>query len=389
VKIPLKYSVRNLFARRLTSALTIGGVALVVFVFAGVMMMAYGLKHALVSSGSPDNVVVIRQSSGSEMSSFVTREQAGIIRTTPEIAIDTDGKPLVEGETVVIINKGRRGEIHKMANITLRGIGPKSMAIRKNAKLTEGRMFETGKAELIAGKKSSQRFEGCGLGETIVIGNMPWTVVGIFEAQGSAIESEIWGDVNLVMPAVDRPTFSSMVFRMSDPKQFIPMRSRVTADPRMTIDMKPENVYYDEQTQATTTFIKVLGYAVSVIFSLGAVIGAMITMYGSVANRTKEIATMRALGFKRRSVLGVFLVEAIVIAIAGGIIGLVAASFLQIISISMINFNTFSEVAFNFSLSPSIILSVLIFALVMGILGGFLPAVRASRLKIIEALRAE
>jgi putative ABC transport system permease protein len=389
MKIPLKYSVRNLMARRLTTALTVGGVALVVFVFAGITMMAYGLKRTLVSSGSPENAVVVRQSSGSEMSSYVTREQTGIIKSLPNIATDGDGQPLVEGESVAIINKDRRGETHKMANITIRGIGPKSMTIRKSAKLVEGRMFAPGSTELIAGKKASARFQGCGLGETIVIGNMTWTVVGVFESNGSAAESEIWGDVNLIMPAIGRPVYSSIIFRMKDPSQFDQMRNQATADPRMTVDIKPEDKYYDDQTRSTTMFIKGLGYAVSIIFSLGAIIGAMITMYGAVANRTREIATMRALGFRRRNILSAFLIEAIVIALVGGVIGLLASSFLQVISISTINFDTFSEIAFNFALSPSIIITVMIFALVMGIIGGFLPAVRASRIKIIEALRAE
>lgn len=389
MKIPLKYSVRNLIARRLTTALTVGGVALVVFVFAGVTMMAYGLQKTLVSSGLPENVVVVRQSSGSEMSSFVTREQANVLKSIPNIAIDSDGKPLIEGESVAIINKDRRGEPGKMANITIRGIGAKSMAIRSKAKLVEGRMFNSGTSELIAGKKAAARFEGCGLGETIVIGNINWTVVGIFEAEGSAAESEVWGDVNLVMPAIDRPIYSSVVFRMKDVGQFDQMREEVLADPRMTVDLKPEDRYYDDQTKSTTMFIEALGYAVSIIFSLGAIIGAMITMYGAVANRTKEIATMRALGFKRRNILSAFLIEAIVIAMAGGLIGLIASSFLQAISISTINFDTFSEIAFNFALSPSIVITVLIFALVMGIMGGFLPAVRAARIKIIEALRSE
>jgi putative ABC transport system permease protein len=389
MKIPLKYSLRNLMARRLTTALTVGGVALVVFVFAGITMMAYGLKKTLVSSGSPENVVVVRQSSGSEMSSFVTRDQTGIIKSLPNIALDNDGQPLVEGELVVIINKDRRGEIHKMANITIRGIGPKSMAIRKSAKLIEGRMFASGTTELIAGKKAAARFEGCGLGENLIIGNKTFTVVGIYESNGSAAESEVWGDATLIMPAVGRGVYSSVIFRMKDPSQFDAMRTQVTSDPRMTVDIKPEDKYYNDQTKSTTMFIKGLGYAVSIIFSLGAIIGAMITMYGAVANRTREIATMRALGFRRRNILSAFLIEAIAISLIGGVIGLFASMFLQAISISTINFDTFSEIAFNFALSPSIIITVLIFALIMGILGGFLPAVRAARIKIIEALRAE
>ncbi len=388
MKIPLKYSIRNLLARRLTTAFTVFGITLVVFVFAGVLMLSQGLKQTLVSSGSPENAVVIRAGSGSEMQSFVSREQAAVIRSLPDIALDSDGQPLVTGELVIILNKDRRTTA-KMANVTVRGVGARSFALRPNVKIIEGRNFEPGKTEMIAGRKAAEFFKGCGPGEKFDFGNTQWTVVGLFQAEGSAFETELWGDVDMVMPAAGRQVYSSMLFRMKQPETFEIMRDRIKADPRMTVDVKREKQYYAEQTQSTSTFIEALGLTVTIIFSLGAIIGAMITMYGAVANRTREIATMRALGFLRRNILAVFLIEAIVISAVGGIIGLAGASFLQLMTISTMNWDTFSEITFNFRLSPGIAIGTMLFALSMGILGGFLPAVRAARIKIVEALRAE
>jgi len=388
MRIPLKYSIRNLLARRLTTAFTVFGITLVVFVFAGVLMLAQGLKQTLISSGSADNVVVIRAGSGSEMQSFVSRDQAAVIRTLPEIALDSDGEPLVAGELVIILNKDRRTTA-KMANITLRGVEPGSFALRPNVRIFEGRSFERGKTEVIAGRRAADNFKGCGLGETFDFGNTKWTVVGVFDAAGSAFENELWGDVDMVMPAAGRPVYSSMLFRMQQPETFAVMRDRVKADPRMKVEIKREKQYYAEQTQATATFIEALGLTVTIIFSLGATIGAMITMYGAVANRTREIATMRALGFLRRNVLAVFLIEAVVISTVGGLIGLAGASFLQLMTISTTNWDTFSEITFNFRLSPEIAIGTMLFAMLMGILGGFLPAVRAARIRIVDALRAE
>jgi putative ABC transport system permease protein len=387
MKIPFKYTIRSIFARRLTMTLTVLGVSMVSFVFAAVLMLAAGLKETLVASGSDDNAILIRESSVTEMNSFISRYQAGVIQTLPEIELDSDGQALVAGELVVLINKNKIGT-NKLANILVRGVAKKSLALRDNIKIISGRMFEFGKTEIIVGEKNSHEFENCDLGETLVFGNTNWTVVGIFESGGSAFESEVWGDVDQLMPAFGRPVFSSMIFRMKDPSAFEAMRERVMADPRMTVDLKRERVYYAEQSRTLTTFITVLGIIISVIFSVGAIIGAMITMYAAVANRTVEIATMRALGYKRRNILIAFLIESLVISLMGGIIGLLAASALQSLRISTINWDTFSNLSFGFSLTTSISVSVMIFALAMGILGGFLPAIRASRIKIVEALRA-
>lgn len=388
MKIPFKYTIRSLFARKLTMALTVLGITLVAFVFAAVLMMTNGLEEALVASGNDDNVIVIRQASTSEINSFVSREQAGVIETLPEIAVDEAGQSLVVGEVIVIINEKER-DSEKEGNVMVRGVEPLSLSVHKGVKIAAGRMLEFGKTEVVIGVKTSEKFEGCGLGETLTFGMTDWTVVGIFEADGASFESEVWGDVNQLQPVFGRPVYSSMTFTMTDPSVFEQMRDRAKSDPRMTVDMKPEKQYYAEQSSSLGTFISVLGTIISVVFSLGAIIGAMITMYAAVANRTTEIATMRALGFKRRSILTAFLIEAITISFIGGILGLFAASFLQALSVSTINWDTFSDLSFSFVMSEDIAIGVMIFALAMGILGGFLPAVRASRIKIVEALRAE
>jgi len=368
--------------------LTVVGITLVVFVFTSVLMLAAGLQRTLVASGIDENAIVIRESSNTEIQSFITRYQAGVIQTLPDIALDNKGQAMVAGELAALISKNRRDN-GKPGNIMVRGIQPISLSVHKNINLISGRIFEFGKTEIIVGKRIAERYKGCGLGESITFGNTDWLVVGIFETGGSSFESEIWGDVEQFLPALGRPVFSSMTFRMKDPSQLSQMRERVMTDPRMTVDMKREEQYYDEQSRQTATFIRVLGIVISVVFSLGAIIGAMITMYAAVASRTREIATMRALGFQRPGILFGFLAESIVISLIGGMLGLLAASSLQLVKVSTINWDTFSDLTFDFTLTPSIITAVMIFSLVMGFLGGFLPAVRASRIKIIEALRAE
>ena len=368
--------------------LTVFGITLVVFVFAAVLMLATGLQKTLVGSGIDENAIVIRESSNTEIQSFITRYQAGVIQTLPDIALDANGQSMVAGEIVALISKNRRDN-SKPGNIMVRGIQPMSLSVHKDINLTAGRIFEFGRTEIIVGKRIAERFQGCGLGQIITFGMTDWKVVGIFETGGSSFESEIWGDVEQLLPALGRPVFSSMTFRLKDPAQFSQVRERVKSDPRMTVDLKREKQYYDDQSRQTATFIRVLGIVISVVFSLGAIIGAMITMYAAVANRTREIATMRALGFQRPSILLGFLAESIIISLVGGALGLLAASSLQLLRVSTINWDTFSDLTFDFALTPAIVITVAIFSLIMGLLGGFLPAVRASRIKIIEALRAE
>ncbi len=385
---PIRYSVRSVFNRRLTFTFTVLGITLVAFVFAAVLMMSNGIKETLVASGCEDNVVVIREGSVTEMQSFVSREQSNIIETLPEIKQNSGGRPLVTGEVVVVININKLGT-DIPANVVVRGAGVMSTEVHRGVNIYDGRMFELGQTEIIVGEKVADNYEGCQIGDILRFGNTDWTVVGLFESDGSAFESEIWGDVDQLMPAFGRPVFSSMTFTMNDISKFDEVRDRVRSDPRMTVTMKQEQVYYEEQSTSLRTFITILGTVISIVFSIGAIIGAMITMYAAVANRTTEIATLRALGFKRFNILLAFLVESLSIATIGGLLGLVIASLLSFVDVSTMNWESFSEITFSFEMSWEIVISVMIFAVVMGFVGGFLPAIRASRIKITEALRAE
>ncbi len=384
--IPASYTFRNVTKHKVTSTLTIFGVGLVVFVFSAVLMLAHGLLVTLVATGSDDNVVIIRKASQSEVTSIIMREQSDIVSTFSEIKLGADNKPLFTNELYVLINLLKR-DGDGNSNVTVRGVTEKSMELRPEITLT-GRMYKPGTAEIIAGKSIAKRFKGCQIGEQVRFGSREWTVVGIFDAGGSAFDSEIWGDVDQMMDAFRRPVYSSMTMKLNDPANLAAVVSRIEGDLRLQLEAKPEKEYYAAQSTATTSFITIVGVAICVIFSFGAIVGAMITMYAAVANRTKEIGTLRSLGFSRFSILATFLFEAFVISIAGGIIGLIGASFLRFVEVSTVNFNTFSELAFNFRLDVQTMISAILFAVVMGFLGGFLPAVRASRLKIVESLRA-
>lgn len=387
MKIPFSYSLRNLFTRRLTTFLTASGMALVVFVFAAVLMLAEGLQKTLVETGSYENVVVIRKAAGSEVQSGIDRVQASIVETQPEIATGTDGKPLVAKELVVLIALPKRGS-DKPSNIVIRGTGGNSMALRPQVKLVQGRMPRPGSSEIISGSSIAKRFQGGGLGEKLRFAMRDWTVVGVFDAGNSGFNSEIWGDVDQFMQAFRRPAYSSAIFRLREPSEFEKVRSRIEHDPRLTLEAMRETEYYKKQSEMMAKFLRILGLTLTIIFSLGAVIGAMITMYSAVAGRVFEIGTMRALGFQRRSILSAFLMEALLLGFLGGAAGLFFASFLQFFTVSTLNFQTFSELAFTFSLTFGIIYKALAFSLVMGFVGGLLPAFRAARMNIVEALRA-
>ncbi|HEX9751752.1 MAG TPA: ABC transporter permease [candidate division Zixibacteria bacterium] len=384
----LNYSLRNLTVRKLTTTLTVLGVGLVVFVFAAVLMLSHGLEQTLVDTGSPDNAIVVRSGATSETLSLVLRDQAGVVETQQEVAIAEDGTPVAVAEIVVLININKRAN-DDPSNVTIRGTTPTAFALRPGIRITEGRMFSPGTSEVIAGLSVSENFKGCGLGESARFAGREWTVVGVFDAGGTGWDSELWGDVEQVQQAFRRNIYSSMTVKLADPAQFEQMKTRLEADPRMSVTVQREVDFYRRQSVATSSFIKIMGLVISIVFSIGAMIGAMITMYAAVANRTVEIGTLRALGFSRARVLSVFLTEAMWLSLIGGGVGLVAASFMSFVTISTTNWDTFSELAFGFALSPTIIISSLIFAVVMGIAGGFLPAVRAARAKVVDSLRME
>lgn len=385
--IPPSYTIRNLVNHKITSALTVLGVTLVVFVFTAVLMLAHGLLETLVTTGADDNIVVIRKASQTEVTSIVSGEQADIVSTFPEIKQDSEGKAECTREMYAIISLAKRSE-EGTSNIAVRGVTEKSLTLRPDVKIIEGRMFRPGTAEIIAGKSVARRFRGCEVGETVRFNARDWTVVGVFDAGGTGFDSEIWGDAEQMLQAFRRLGYSSVIFRLADGSRFDAVRDAIAADPRLTLEAKRETRFYADQSEALAKFITYLGTSISVIFSLGAIIGAMITMYASVASRTGEIGTLRALGFSRGAILVAFLVESLLLGLAGGLVGLAGASVMQAFSISTMNFQTFAEVAFSFALTPSIVAASLAFALAMGFVGGFLPAARAARLRIVDALRA-
>jgi ABC-type lipoprotein release transport system permease subunit len=383
----MSYVARNLAARKVTTLLTAGGLALVVYVFATVLMLDAGLRQTLVGTGLWDNVSVIRRGSDTEVQSAVDRVQADVIESQPEVALGPQGERLISKETVVLISLNKRGS-QKPSNVVIRGVGAMGLTVRPQVRLVEGRMFQPGSSEIIAGRSIGQRFSGAGIGERLRFGMRDWTVVGYFDAGKSGFDSEIWGDVDQLMQAFRRTVYSSVVFHLIDPNAFDAVKLRLETDPRLTVDAKRESVYYAEQSEQLSMFIRYLGITLSVIFSTGAIIGAMITMYASVASRTAEIGTLRALGFRRGSILWAFLLESLLLGAVGGVAGIAAASLMRWVSFSTTNFQTFSELAFSFTLTPGIAVSALAFAVAMGLLGGFLPAARAARLNIVDALRA-
>jgi ABC-type antimicrobial peptide transport system permease subunit len=385
--IPFTYIVRNLAARRLTTALTAGGMALVVYVFATVLMLAAGLEQTLVATGQDDNVVVIRRAAQSEVQSGIDRQQAAIVETLPDIATGPDGNRLLSREPVVLISLPKRDSA-KPSNVVIRGVTPAGVALRPQARIVEGRMFRPGTSEIVTGRAIAAGFTGAAVGETIRFASRDWTVVGNFDAGRTGFDSEIWGDAEQMLQAFRRLGFSSLIFRLADPDRFDAVKQELESDPRLTLEAKRETRFYADQSESLSKFISYLGGTISAIFSIGAIIGAMITMYASVASRTGEIGTLRALGFSRSSILTAFLVEALLLGLVGGVVGLAAASFMRVLSISTMNFQTFAELAFTFRLTPGIVVASLAFALAMGFIGGFLPAARAARMKIVDALRA-
>jgi len=359
--------------------------ALVVFVFTSILMLAEGLRKTLVETGSYDNVVVLRKGATTEVQSGVLRTHASIIETQSEIATGEKGQRLLAKELLILISLPKRGG-NKRSNVVIRGIEENSLHLRPQVKLVEGRMPRPGSSEIVAGRSIAKRFRGGGIGETIRFAMRDWTVVGIFDAGNTGFSSEIWGDVDQLMQAFRRHVYSSVIFKLRDSSEFEQVKSHIESDPRLTLQAKRENRYYEEQSEIMARFLRILGISLTAVFSLGAIIGAMITMYSAVAHRTSEIGTLRALGFQRRNILGAFIMESLLLGLFGGCAGLFLASFLRFFTISTMNFQTFSELAFSFSLTFGIVYKALLFSLVMGFVGGVLPAFRASRMNIVEAL---
>ncbi len=380
------YSLRNIFRRKLTSFFTILGMGLVIFVFSAVLMLTEGLKKTLVKTGSYDNVMVLRKSAQAEMQSIIERGEAGIIETLKEIDTDQFGRRLLSKEVVILINLIKKST-GKPSIVTIRGIDENSMSLRKNIKIIQGRMPIWGSNEIIVGQSIAKNFSDAEIGRQISFAMRSWQIVGIFDAGNTGFSSEVWGDVNQIMQSFRRGAYSSVTFRLKDSTLFEKVKEKIETDPRLRLEAKREIKYYEEQSEVMATFISYLGISMTAIFSIGAILGAMITMYTAVANREAEIGTLRAIGFTKGQILYSFIFESILVSMLGLISGLFFSSFLQFYTISTLNWQTFSELAFKFSLTPKIIIYSFFFALFMGISGGLLPAIKAARKNIIEILR--
>lgn len=385
--LSLAYVARNLWARKFTTSLTVAGMGLVVFVFATVLMMAAGLRHTLGGTGSPSNVLIIRQGSQTEVQSTIDHDEANIIAALPGIATNAQGQPLASREALVLVNLPKKGS-DRPSNVIVRGTTDDGINMRHKLHLVAGRQFRSGTSEIIVGAGVARGNTGTQIGDTLHFGLRDWTIVGIFDTGGSGFDAEIWGDSEQMMQAFRRVTFSSMVLHLRDKDSYDTFTKALATDPRLQVEAKRESDFYADQSRQLATFISVLGQAITLIFSIGAIIGAMITMYASVANRTREIGTLRALGFQRQNIVNAFLAEAVLLGLSAGVLGLFGASFMQLLEISTTNMQTFSEVIFTLIMTPAIAAEVLFFSLFMGVLGGFLPALRASRLEIVEALRS-
>ncbi len=382
----LFYSLRNLLTRRLTTTLTALGMALVVFVFASIIMLAEGLQKTLVQTGSSDNVVILRRSAETEVQSRIDRHQASILETLTEIALGEDGKKLIAKELLVLITMQKKYS-DGIANVIIRGIGKHSFALRPQVKLMTGRMPKCGTSEIVVGQSVAKRFKNSGLQERLYFAMRSWNIVGVFDAGETGFSSEIWGDADQLMQSFRRQTYSSVIFQLRYNNLFEMLKNDISKDPRLTLSAIREKDYYLKQSETMSTFLRILGISLTLIFSLGAIVGAMITMFAAVANRTAEIGTLRSLGFQRRSILFTFLLESLILGFFGGCAGLIFASFLQLITVSTMNFQTFSELAFSFEITPGIIIKSMLFSIIMGFVGGILPALKASRMNIVDSLR--
>jgi ABC-type lipoprotein release transport system permease subunit len=385
--IPLSYNLRNIRQRPVSTLTTAIGIALTVTIFVGALALAAGFQSALVETGTEGNVIVLRKGADSEISSGIGRDASNIVRAHPAIATGPDGRPLVSSEMVVVTNRDRLGQPGS-SNVTVRGIDPEAMALRSQVRITVGRMFAPGSDEVIIGARIAPRFVNCAVGDRIRFQQRDFTVVGHFDAGGSAFESEIWGDNSSLQPALQRGGgFQSVTFRLRDPSAFAELKKELESDPRLQVQVQREATWYTDQSGALASTIRVLGVFITIIMALGAVFGAMNTMYAAVQSRTREIATLLVLGFSPMAVLVSFMAESVLLSLLGGVIGCLLALPINGIVTSTTNFSSFSEVAFAFRVTPEALFAGMMFAAGMGVVGGFLPALKAARQSLSSSLR--
>jgi putative ABC transport system permease protein len=388
VAIPLSYNLRSAVARWPSALVSVLGIAGTVGVFVAMLSMARGFEATLVSSGSSQNAMILRSGADSEMVSAISLEEVRAIGDAPEVARDAGGVPLVSAE-VVVVAAFQLASSGTDANVQVRGVSPSALAVRPTARVTDGRFFRPGLAELVVGRNAAAIYRGLALGDAVDFGGQTWQVVGIMDSGGSAFDSELWCDAAVLNQVFDRPEniYQSVTARLASEDRFNELKDRLTADPRLTVQVERETAYYARQSRVVTTLIRVLGFLVAAVMAVGAVFGALNTMYSAVAARSREIATMRALGFGGGSVVLSFVIESLLIAVVGGALGCLAVLPLNGFTTGTINWQTFSHLAFAFRVTPGLMLAGLAFALLMGFAGGVFPALRAARMSIARALR--
>lgn len=386
--IPISYNLRNLAVRKTTTVATAAGLGLVVFVFASVLMLANSIQRTLGRSARDDVAVILRKGSEAELASGIEEPQVGLILANADVAKRPDGKPDGVSEVVSVILLDKLGT-EGVSNVSVRGVPDDVMAFRPSVKVIEGRPAQPGTDEVIVGKAIAGRFKGLAIGESFELRkNRPVKVVGVFADEGSSFESEIWADLHTARAAFGREgTVSSVRVRLASASKFDGFKASIEQDRQLGLEAIRESDYYEKQSEGTSMFISAMGITIAVFFSIGAMIGAMITMHASIANRQREIGTLRALGFSRISILTSFLLESIALALLGGIVGTLASFCMRFVSFSIINFATFSEIVFTFEPTPGIVVTSVVIAVVMGLLGGFFPALRAARMSPLQAMR--
>jgi ABC-type lipoprotein release transport system permease subunit len=386
--IPISYNLRNVTQRPWSTLATTLGIALVVAILVGAFALASGFQAALVETGSPENLIILRTGADSEISSAVSRDAANILRALPDVQTGPDGRPLASAEMVVLINGPRLGQSGS-SNLTVRGIDAEGLALRSQVRVVEGRMFTPGTDEVIVARRMARRFANCGLGDKLRFGQRDFSVVGHFTAGGSGFDSEIWGDNAVLMPALNREgAFQSVTLRMRDTTRFAALEKQLEADPRLGVQVRTERGWYSEQSALMATIIRVGGVFITLIMAVGAIFGAMNTMFAAVKQRTREIAVLLTLGFTPIAITLSFLVESVLIAMIGGVAGCLIALPINGITTSTTNWSSFSEVAFAFRVTPAGMVAGLVFAAALGLVGGFLPALRAGRQSLAASLRA-
>lgn len=388
MKIPFVYNWRSVLQRPTSTAFTAVGIALVVAVFVGMLALANGFRAALARTGSDENVLVLRRGADAELSSGIDRATASLIAASPHVALGSDGRPLMSPEVYVLVPLIRAGgDSSALGNVVVRGISDAAWVVRKNVRVTEGHKPVSGRSEVCVGSKIAGRFEHTALGDRLRFAGRDWDVVCHFSAGGSSFESEIWGENEQFMPVFRGQVFQSVSFRLKDPAAFDEAKRAIEDDKRMQVDVHRESTFYVQQSQLLGNILQFLAIVITSIMAVGAVFGAVNTMYAAVAGRTPEIAVLLTLGFHPRSVLASFLVESALIAAIGGMLGCLLALPVNGFVASTTNWTSFSEIAFNFRVTPRLLLDGMLFAVVMGLVGGFFPARRAAKMPVVQALR--